>query len=62
MPDWLRAFAEHQPLTLVTNTVRSFTLNGSGGADAIPALNWSLATLAVAFPVALWLYRRRTAQ
>lgn len=60
MPDWLRAFAEHQPLTLVTNTVRSFTLNGSGGSDAIPALIWSIGTLVVFFPVAMWLYRRRT--
>jgi ABC-2 type transport system permease protein/oleandomycin transport system permease protein len=62
MPDWLRAFAEHQPVTLVTNTVRSFTLNGTGGPDAIPALIWSLAMLALFFPLALWLYRRRTSQ
>jgi ABC-2 type transport system permease protein/oleandomycin transport system permease protein len=60
MPDWLRVFAEHQPVTLVTNTVRSFTLNGTGGPDAIPALLWSAATLVVFFPIALWLYRRRT--
>ena len=62
MPDWLRVFAEHQPLTLVTNTVRSFTLNGSGGPDAIPALIWAAGTLIVFFPIALWLYRRRTTQ
>jgi ABC-type multidrug transport system, permease component len=62
MPDWLRVFAEHQPLTLVTNTVRSFTLNGSGGPDAIPALIWSAGTLLVFFPIAMWLYRRRTTQ
>ncbi len=60
MPNWLRTFAEHQPLTLVTNTVRSFTLNGSGGPDAIPALIWAAGILLVFFPVALWLYRRRT--
>ncbi len=60
MPAWLRVFAEHQPLTLVTNTVRSFTLNGSGGPDAIPALIWSAGTLLVFFPIGLWLYRRRT--
>jgi ABC-2 type transport system permease protein/oleandomycin transport system permease protein len=62
MPDWLRAFAEHQPLTLVTNTVRSLTLNGSGGPDAIPALIWAVGMLAVFFPAGLWLYRRRTSQ
>jgi ABC-type multidrug transport system permease subunit len=62
MPDWLRVFADNQPMTLVTNTVRSFTLNGTGGPDAIPALIWSVGTLAVFFPLALWLYRRRTSQ
>jgi len=62
MPDWLRVFAEHQPLTLVTNTVRSLTLDGSVGPDAVPALIWSVGTLVVFFPLALWLYRRRTSQ
>lgn len=62
MPDWLRIFAEHQPLTLVTNTVRSLMLNGSGGPDAIPALIWSVALLVIVFPLAVRLYRRRTSQ
>jgi ABC transporter DrrB family efflux protein len=62
MPSWLRVFAEHQPLTLVTNTVRSLMLNGSGGSDAIPALIWALGLLLVFFPIGLWLYRRRTSQ
>lgn len=62
MPDWLRVFAEHQPLTLVTNTVRSLMLNGSGGPDAIPALIWAVGMLLVFFPTGLWLYRRRTSQ
>ena len=62
MPDWLRVFAEHQPLTLVTNTVRSLMLNGSGGPDAIPALIWAVGMLLVFFPAGLWLYRRRTSQ
>lgn len=62
MPSWLQFFAERQPMTLVTNTVRSFTLDGTGGPDAIPALIWSLGTLLVFFPVGLWLYQRRTTQ
>lgn len=62
MPTWLRVFAEHQPLTLVINTVRSFMLTGGGGPDAIPALIWSVGMLAVFFPLGLWLYRRRTSQ
>jgi ABC transporter DrrB family efflux protein len=62
MPTWLRVFAEHQPLTLVINAVRSFMLTGGGGPDAIPALIWSVGLLAVFFPLGLWLYRRRTSQ
>ena len=62
MPDWLRVFAEHQPLTLVTNTVRSFILNGTPGPDVIPALVWSVGALVLFFPVGLWAYRRRTSR
>ncbi len=62
MPTWLRVFAEHQPLTLVINTVRSFMLTGGGGPDAVPALIWSVGMLAVFFPLGLFLYRRRTSQ
>jgi ABC-2 type transport system permease protein/oleandomycin transport system permease protein len=62
MPTWLRVFAEHQPLTLVINSVRSFMLTGGGGPDAIAALIWSVGLLAVFFPLGLWLYRRRTSQ
>lgn len=62
MPDWLRVFAENQPMTLVTNTVRDLTLGGSGGPDAVPALIWSVGALAVFFPLAMWLYARRVSQ
>jgi ABC-2 type transport system permease protein/oleandomycin transport system permease protein len=62
MPDWLAWFADRQPMTLVTNAVRSLTLDGTGGPAAIPAVLWSLGILAVSFPVALWLYTRRTTQ
>jgi ABC transporter DrrB family efflux protein len=61
MPDWLEAFAEAQPLTLVINAVRDFVLGGSGGPDAVPALVWSLGILAVCFPLGLLLYKRRVA-
>lgn len=60
MPDWLRVFAENQPMTLVINAVRSFILDGNGGPDAVPALIWTGAILVAIFPLAVWLYRRRT--
>ena len=62
MPDWLRVFAENQPMTLIINSVRSFILDGSGGPDTLPALIWTAAILVAFFPIALWMYRRRTSQ
>jgi ABC-type multidrug transport system permease subunit len=62
MPNWLAWFADRQPMTLVTNAVRSLTLQGSGGPTAIPAILWSLGVLVVVFPLGFWLYGRRTTQ
>jgi ABC transporter DrrB family efflux protein len=62
MPDWLAWFADRQPMTLVTDAVRSLTLEGTGGPALVPAIVWSLGVLAVAFPLGLWLYGRRTTQ
>ncbi len=62
MPDWLEWFANRQPMTLVTDAVRSLTLDGVGGPAFIPAILWSVGILALAFPLGLWLYERRTTQ
>lgn len=62
MPEWPAGFADRQPMTLVTDAVRSLTLNGAGGPAAIPSVIWSVGLLAVFFPVGLWLYKRRTTQ
>jgi ABC transporter DrrB family efflux protein len=62
LPDWLAWFADRQPMTLVTDSVRSLTLDGVGGPALLPAVLWSLGLLAVSFPLGLWLYNRRTTQ
>ncbi len=62
MPDWLRAFADHQPLTLVINTVREFILGQSVGTEGWQALVWCLGILIVFAPLAVWAYGRRTAR
>ncbi|HEX2141582.1 MAG TPA: ABC transporter permease, partial [Candidatus Limnocylindria bacterium] len=62
MPGWLQVFAENQPMTLVVNATRSLLLEGSGGPDLIPALIWTVGILAVAFPLAVWLYANRAVQ
>jgi ABC transporter DrrB family efflux protein len=62
MPDWLRVFAENQPMTMVVNAVRDLTL-GTNVYDAeLPSILWSVGTLIVAFPLGVWLYNRRTTQ
>ena len=62
MPDWLRVFADAQPMTLVTNAVRELTVHGTGGPDLVPAILWTVGILVVSFPLAIWLYNRRTTQ
>jgi ABC-2 type transport system permease protein/oleandomycin transport system permease protein len=62
MPDWLEWFANRQPMTLVTDAVRSLTLTGDPGPAFWPAVLWSVGFLIVAFPLGVWLYNRRTTQ
>ena len=62
LPDWLAWFADRQPMTLVTDTVRSLTLTGDVGPAFVPAIVWSLGTFIVALPLGIWLYNRRTTQ
>ena len=40
MPDWLALFAEHQPVTILTNTVRKLTFPDApvAGGDSIESL------------------------
>ena len=62
MPGWLRAFAEHQPVTLVINTVRGFILGQPVGSDGWQALAWCVGVLIIFVPLAVWAYGRRTAR
>jgi ABC transporter DrrB family efflux protein len=62
MPDWLRVFADNQPMTLVVNAVRDLTLGINVYDAELPSVLWSVGILAVAFPLGLWLYNRRTTQ
>jgi ABC-2 type transport system permease protein len=62
MPEWMRIFAEHQPMTLVVNAVRDLTLGTDRYGAGLSSVAWSIGILAVAFPLGLWLYNRRTTQ
>lgn len=66
MPTWLRVFADHQPVTVVTNALRGLLLGGdallspgqSVGGAVLTALAWILAIVAVSAPLAVRQYRR----
>jgi ABC-2 type transport system permease protein/oleandomycin transport system permease protein len=62
MPPWVRAFAEHQPMTLVINTVRSLLLGLPVGLSGGLALAWSVGLIVVVAPLAVAAYRRTSAR
>lgn len=62
MPDWLRAFAERQPVTLLVNAVRGLLLNQPDSATILRVLAWYLVLLIIFVPLAVWQYGRRTAR
>lgn len=65
LPDWLRVFADHQPITRTANAVRGLVLgeaalaNGQTVAGEVSgALLWALCIIGVAAPLAVCVYRR----
>jgi ABC-2 type transport system permease protein len=61
MPAGLRWFAENQPFTPITNTVRSLLAGQHVGSTGITAIVWCLAITAAAYLWARHLYNRRPA-
>ena len=59
MPDWLRAFVEVNPVTLMTTAVRGFMNGGAGVPEALMALIAPAVLTATMAPLTLWLYLRR---
>jgi ABC-2 type transport system permease protein len=62
MPGGLRWFAENQPFTPITNTVRSLLANEHVGSAGVKAIVWCLAITAASYLWARYLYNRRPAQ
>ena len=62
MPGWLRAFADHQPLTQIIDTVRGFLLDQPVDSAGWQALAWCVGILLVFVPLSVSLYRRTTAR
>jgi len=59
MPGPVRAFAEHQPVTSIVDTVQSLFAGQPVGADIWVALAWCLGVLVAAYVVATAVDRRR---
>jgi ABC-type multidrug transport system permease subunit len=66
MPGWMQAFANHQPLTYMCNTVRLLT-EGHGAQQVLGhplggylplSLAWSVGILLVFAPLTVWRLRR----
>jgi ABC-2 type transport system permease protein len=61
LPAVVRPIAEHQPYTPVTEAVRGLLMGGPVAGNALAAIAWCLALLALVVPVSARRYRRATA-
>ncbi|HWJ82083.1 MAG TPA: ABC transporter permease [Nocardioides sp.] len=61
MPGPVRAFAEHQPVTSIVDTIRELLTGQPVGADVWTALAWCVGVLAAAYGLAMAVYHRKIA-
>ncbi len=61
MPGPVRAFAEHQPVTSIVDTIRDLLAQQAVGNQVWVALGWCLAILVVGYALAMVTYRGRLA-
>jgi len=61
MPSGIRAFAEHQPVTSIVNTIRALLVNQPVGNEIWVALAWCVGILLVAYLFAMRTYKRKAA-
>jgi ABC-2 type transport system permease protein len=62
MPNWLRVFAEHQPVTQIVNATRGLLLNHPDASTIGIAIAWCVGILVVFIPLSVRAYGRRTAR
>jgi ABC-2 type transport system permease protein len=61
MPGPVHAFAEHQPVTSIVNTIRELFAGQSVGSDLLIALAWCVGLLVGAYGLAMAVYHRKMA-
>jgi ABC-2 type transport system permease protein/oleandomycin transport system permease protein len=62
LPNWLQAFADHQPVSLIMDAVRGLLLGQPASAVIWQALVWFGGLLLFLIPLAVWAYGHRTAR
>jgi len=60
MPKALKWFAENQPMTPIIDTLRALMLNQPLGNNLLLSLVWSAGIIAVAFTIAVQIYKNKT--
>ena len=58
MPDWLRTFAENQPVSVIASTVRDLMTGTVNQGDIITSLIWIFGIFLVAMPLAVRQYTK----
>jgi ABC-2 type transport system permease protein/oleandomycin transport system permease protein len=58
MPDWLAAYADHQPVTAMSNAIRALTIGGPTAGRVLAATLWLVGIIAVFAPIAVSRYRK----
>lgn len=60
LADWIKPFAENQPITHVIESVRALMLGTPVGNHAWLAVAWCIGILVVSIPLAAWLFKKKT--
>jgi ABC-2 type transport system ATP-binding protein len=58
MPDWLQTVAKVSPVTVTTDTARTYALEGGVPGSLPEAAAWIIGLLAIFIPLCVWRYRR----
>lgn len=58
MPGWLKAFADNQPISVVSDAVRALSFGEPAGDAVLRSLLWTAGLLLVFIPLATRLYRK----
>lgn len=60
LAEWIRPFAENQPITHVIEAVRALMIGTDIGNHGWLAVVWSIGILVVCMPLAAWLFKKKT--